>query len=81
MVEAMRRTDEEQAKGALADLVARGYHLDTPVPLDVMRMYVGLVDKGLDLAFRDDPAGNDSLILETKRAVHAYMDLYVHPPG
>ena len=81
MLEAMRRTDEHQAQAALADLVARGYRVDSPVPLDVLRMYVGLVDKGLDLAFRDDPAGDESLILETKRAVHAYMELYLHRPG
>jgi len=81
MLEAMRRTDEDQARAALADLVARGYRVDSPVPLDVLRMYVGLVDKGLDLAFRDNPAGDESLILETKRAVHAYMELYLHRPG
>ena len=81
MLEAMRRTDEDQARAALADLVARGYRVDSPVPLDVLRMYVGLVDKGLDLAFRDDPAGHEGLILETKRAVHAYMELYLHRPG
>jgi AcrR family transcriptional regulator len=81
MLDAMRRTDEDQARSALADLVERGYCVDSPVPLDVLRMYVGLVDKGLDLAFRDDPNGNDSLILETKHAVQAYMELYLQPPG
>lgn len=81
MLETMQRTDEEQAKLALADLAARGYRVRSEVPLDVLRMYVGLVDKGLDLAFRDDPSGNDSLIDETKRVVRAYMELYLHGAG
>lgn len=79
MLETMQHTDEEQAQRSLADLEARGYEVVSPRPLDVVRMYVGLVDKGLDLAFRDDPAGDESLLTETKRAVRAYMELYVRP--
>ena len=44
-----------------------------------MRMYVGVMDKGLDLAFRADPKGKPALIEETKRVARLYLDACVKP--
>jgi len=73
MLEAMRRTDEAQARAALARFTACGFTVDAANRLDAMRLYVGLVDKGLDLAFRLDPQGKPAVIAETKRVVRLYL--------
>lgn len=77
MLEEMRRSDEEQAQHLLAGLTTAGYWLDCQSPIDVMRMYVGLIDKGLDLAFRDDPRGSEAMIAETKKVVKEYVGAYL----
>jgi len=79
MLETMRRTDEAQARAALASFTAHGFHVDVASPIDVMRMYVGLIDKGLDLAFRLDPKGRPAVIAETKRVVKVYLDACLKP--
>lgn len=77
MLESMQRSDEEQARQLLSDLEAAGLTLDCASPLDAMRIYVGLVDKGLDLAFRYDPLGREQIIAETKQVVHSYLGPYM----
>jgi AcrR family transcriptional regulator len=79
MLEAMRLSDEVQAQVGLDRLTVRGLRLDTVSPMDTMRMYVGLIDKGLDLAFRLDPRGNESMIEETKQVVRQYVAPFINP--
>jgi hypothetical protein len=39
-------------------------------------MVIGIIDKGLDLAFRIDPAGDRNIVSETVSAVVAYLERY-----
>jgi AcrR family transcriptional regulator len=77
MIDAMRRMDEAQAHQGLGRLADDGLFLDCPSPIDTMRMYVGLIDKGLDLAFRTDPDGSPTMIEETKQVVRHYIGPYL----
>jgi AcrR family transcriptional regulator len=79
MLETMRLSDEVQAQVGLDRLAARRLRLDTVSPMDTMRMYVGLIDKGLDLAFRLDSRGNESMIEETKQVVRQYVAPFISP--
>ena len=79
MIESMQRTDEAQARKVLADLERAGLELDCDSPLDAMRMYVGLIDKGLDMAFRHNPRGSTRMIAETKQVVRSYLGAYLRP--
>lgn len=79
MIEAMRRTDELQAQRLLTRTTEAGFTLECASPLDAMRMYVGLIDKGLDLAFRDNPTGDRQMIEETKQVVQHYIGAYLRP--
>jgi AcrR family transcriptional regulator len=79
MLETMRADDELQVTRSLAQLADEGLELACPEPEVVMRLVVGIVDKGLDLAFRLHPSGDTSTIIETKRAVRAYLEGYIQP--
>lgn len=74
MIETMRESDEIQAQHGLERLHASGLRLDCPNPMNAMRMYVGLVDKGLYLAFHLDPRGDKAMIDETKRLVRLSIE-------
>jgi AcrR family transcriptional regulator len=52
---------------------------DAPdVPLGIMTQYfVGLIDKGFDLAFRSDPSGDPSALAEMKRASLEYLERFL----
>lgn len=79
MLAEMRRSDEEQARFNLDLLHSAGRTLDFPDPLAALRMYVGLIDKGIDLAFRVDPDGDPAMIEETKRVVRHYLEPHIVP--
>ena len=79
MLATMRRSDEEQVRFNLNWLHASGRTLDFPDPLTALRMYVGLIDKGIDLAFRVDPDGDPQMVEETKRAVRHYLEPHIVP--
>lgn len=79
MLADMRRSDEEQVRFNLNWLHASGRTLDFPDPLAALRMYVGLIDKGIDLAFRVDPEGDPLMVEETKRAVRHYLEPHIVP--
>lgn len=81
MRDAMWRSDEALAARLPALLAAGGLELDTPRPLDVARLHVGIIDKGMELAFRVDAAGDADVIAETKRAVRHYLGPYLRPLG
>jgi AcrR family transcriptional regulator len=73
MVAAMQRSDEQLAHHLLERLRASGDDLDTDDPVAAMRLYVGIVDKGMQLAFALDPQGDAAIIAETRRALRRYL--------
>ena len=80
MLATMQESDEEHVR-LLLERMRRdsGQYLDCDDPAMAMRLYVGLVDKGLDLAFRIDPAGDPQMITETKEAVALYLGALLRP--
>lgn len=80
MLADMRRSDEDNARQVLARMQRNyGAYLDCADPIVAARLYVGLIDKGLGLAFRVDPEGDPQMIAETKQAVAAYLGSYLRP--
>ena len=76
MIEANVTHDLADAQRALERLEKAGMALDHPHPIVVMHLMIGIVDKGLDLAFRLDPAGDALVVEELKVSVCAYLELY-----
>lgn len=78
MTEANRRHDS-----ALADYLCKSVtrvRADAPdVPLSVVtQVFVGMLDKGVDLAYREDPVtGNRALLLEMKRSSVEYLATFL----
>ena len=81
MLTAMRRSDEQQAAWLVELLREQRWELDSDDPRAVMRMYVGIIDKGMELAFSVDPLGDDRTIAETKRAIRHYLRPYMTQSG
>jgi AcrR family transcriptional regulator len=77
MLEVNRTNDEALAERAVERLRRSGLVADDAELMLPMLMVTAIVDKGLDLAFRRDPAGDATVIEETKRAVHAYLGHYL----
>ena len=73
MLERMRTHDEQQARFALERLKATGERLVGSQPLVAMTLYVGMIDKGFELAFRLDPRGDPIVIAQLKLAVRSYL--------
>lgn len=78
MIVANRMHDNE-----LAAFLARSItdvRPDAPdVPLDIVtQVFVGMLDKGVDLAYRENPrVGNDALLQEMKRSSIAYLATFL----
>ncbi|MNR60790.1 hypothetical protein D3C85_1823630 [compost metagenome] len=78
MIRANRVHDDE-----LAAYLARtitDIRPDAPrVPLDVVtQIFVGMLDKGFDLAYRESPdRGNEALLQEMKRSSIEYLSTYL----
>ena len=79
MIQANVSHDLADARLALERLGNAGMRLNHPDPEFPMHLMIGIVDKGLDLAFRLDPAGDPAIVEETKTAVCAYLSLYAQP--
>lgn len=71
--------DLAEARAALSRLERSGLRLGGVDPDTAMHLVVGIVDKGLDLAFRLDPSGDPGIIDGTKAAVCAYLERYDEP--
>ena len=71
--------DLAEARAALSRLERSGLRLCGVDPDTAMHLVVGIVDKGLDLAFRLDPSGDPRIIDGTKAAVCAYLERYDEP--
>ena len=76
MIEANRRHDLADARAAVARLEHEGLRLRGVDPEIALHLVIGIIDKGLDLAFRLDPNGHRGVVEETKSAVRAYLGTY-----
>jgi AcrR family transcriptional regulator len=76
MIEVNREHDLAGATGAYERLSRHGLRLDNVNPELALHMVIGIIDKGLDLAFRIDPAGDRDIVSETVSAVVAYLERY-----
>jgi AcrR family transcriptional regulator len=81
MIAANVNHDLADARAALQRLEHAGLHLSGVDPEIAMHLIIGIIDKGLDLAFRIDQAGDRSIVDETKVAVCRYLERYVAPTG
>lgn len=79
MIQENASHDLAEARAALGRLERAGLRLRGVDPDTAMHLVVGIVDKGLDLAFRLDPTGDPLIIEETKSAVCAYLERYDEP--
>lgn len=77
MLATMRRSDDHQAQRLLELLAANGMYLDRDDPFAAAQIYVGLIDKCFDLAFRYDPNGDQTLIDELKHAISVFFAAYL----
>jgi AcrR family transcriptional regulator len=77
MLQANRLHDDALAEYLAATVTAT--QPDAPdVPLGVVtQVFVGMIDKGLDLAYRNDPGGDKNLLAEMSRASIEYLDRYL----
>jgi AcrR family transcriptional regulator len=77
MLQANRLHDDALAEYLAASVTAT--RPDAPdVPLGVVtQIFVGMLDKGLDLAYRNDPRGDKNLLAEMSRASIEYLDRYL----
>ncbi|MEY2580492.1 MAG: hypothetical protein QOE09_341 [Ilumatobacteraceae bacterium] len=76
MLEANREHDLAGATDAYERLNRHGLELVGVSPERALHLVIGIIDKGLDLAFRLDPDGDRDLIAETIAATVAYLDRY-----
>jgi AcrR family transcriptional regulator len=79
MVTANREHDLADAQSASERLAGNGLRLVGVDPVMAMHLVIGIIDKGLDLAFRIDPLGEPSAVAETIAACTAYLERYHRP--
>jgi AcrR family transcriptional regulator len=76
MIEVNREHDLAGAAGAYERLARHGLDLVGISPERALHLVIGIIDKGLDLAFRIDPEGDRQIVAETVSAVVAYLERY-----
>jgi AcrR family transcriptional regulator len=76
MIEVNRQHDLADATAAYQRLSRQGLDLVGVNPELALHMVIGIIDKGLDLAFRIDPAGDRDIVDETVVAAVAYLERY-----
>ena len=76
MIEVNREHDLAGANAAYQRLSRHGLDLVGVNPELALHMVIGIIDKGLDLAFRIDPGGDRDIVRETVSAVIAYLERY-----
>lgn len=79
MVATNVRHDIDDAQLAFARLEKNGLRLRGVDPEVAMHLTIGMIDKGLDMAFRLDAAGHPAIVEETKTAICAYLNRYAVP--
>jgi len=77
MLQANRLHDDALAAYLAATVTAT--RPDAPdVPLGIVtQVFGGMIDKGLDLAYRNDPAGDKHMLAEMSRACIEYLDRFL----
>jgi len=77
MLQANRLHDDALAAYLAASATAT--RPDSPdVPLGIVtQVFGGMIDKGLDLAYRNDPAGDKNMLAEMSRASIEYLDRFL----
>ncbi|MGZ4671515.1 MAG: TetR/AcrR family transcriptional regulator [Ilumatobacteraceae bacterium] len=76
MIQVNREHDLADATAAYQRLSRHGLDLVGVNPELALHMVIGIIDKGLDLAFRIDPNGDRDIVDETVSAVIAYLERY-----
>ncbi|MGZ4700117.1 MAG: TetR/AcrR family transcriptional regulator [Ilumatobacteraceae bacterium] len=76
MIQVNREHDLADATAAYQRLSRHGLGLVGVNPELALHMVIGIIDKGLDLAFRIDPNGDRDIVDETVSAVIAYLERY-----
>jgi AcrR family transcriptional regulator len=76
MIEVNREHDLAGAIGAYERLSRHGLDLAGINPERALHLVIGIIDKGLDLAFRIDPDGDGEIVAETVSAAVAYLERY-----
>ena len=76
MIEVNREHDLAGAMGAYERLARHGLDLVGISPERALHLVIGIIDKGLDLAFRIDPDGDREIVDETLSAVVSYLERY-----
>jgi AcrR family transcriptional regulator len=76
MIAVNREHDLAAAGGAFERLARHGLDLRGVEPELALHLVIGMIDKGLDLAFLIDPEGDRRLVDETACAAVAYLERY-----
>ncbi|HZX54640.1 MAG TPA: TetR/AcrR family transcriptional regulator [Ilumatobacteraceae bacterium] len=76
MLEVNREHDLAGATGAYERLTRHGLQLAGVSPERALHLVIGIIDKGLDLAFRINPLGDRAIVDETVTASIAYLERY-----
>jgi AcrR family transcriptional regulator len=76
MLEVNRDNDLAGASGAYERLKRHGLELSGVSPDRALHLVIGIIDKGLDLAFRINPLGDQAIVDETVTASIAYLERY-----
>ena len=76
MLQVNRDHDLAGATDAYERLNRHGLELVGVSPERALHLVIGIIDKGLDLAFRIDPDGDSDIIVETIAASVAYLERY-----
>lgn len=77
MLQANRLHDDALAAYLAASVTAR--RPDAPdVPLEIVtQVFIGMLDKGLDLAYRNNPGGDKNMLAEMSRASVDYLGCFL----
>jgi AcrR family transcriptional regulator len=76
MVERNRQNDLAGVGAAYERMHLHGLNVEGVDPEHAAHLVIGIIDKGLDLAFLVDPEGNRDLIIQTIIAAIAYLERY-----
>ncbi len=76
MIEVNREQDLAGAIGAYERLSRHGLNIVGIDPERALHLVIGIIDKGLDLAFCIDPRGDAEIVAETVTAAVAYLERY-----
>jgi AcrR family transcriptional regulator len=74
MLEVNRANDLAATRDSYERLARHGLRLAQQHQELAMHLVIGIIDKGLDLAFRIDPAGDPAIVRETAAAAIAYLE-------